>query len=182
LAFMVSAPQSNMAKAPGAPRVPKPGAARPYKPVGGIENISHTYEPAGWENGAHTYQPASWENGSHTYVPAPAAPAPPPAPTGGTSGQASAPSVPDYLTAVQSDPQYLAQTAENSFKVNQQIGNLQQTLGFDETNLQAALAKLAYQQPRDQLSTEQRANQRGSLYSSVYGQQQGNLAHQYAGE
>jgi peptidoglycan hydrolase CwlO-like protein len=38
---------------------------------------------------------------------------------------------------------------------------------------------LAYQRPRDQLNLEEAANRRGALYSSVEGQQQGNLLNTY---
>lgn len=79
------------------------------------------------------------------------------------------------------DAQYYQNVADNQFKVNNQINALNLDRSNAQTALQSQLAQLAYQQPRDQLAMEQRANQAGSLYSSVEGQNQGNLAYQFAG-
>lgn len=101
----------------------------------------------------------------------------------GAAGQApgvSATQAPQPPQPSPLDAQYNANVAMNTFKVNQSIGSLNQQDTNNSVNLQTALAALAYQQPRDQLTTEQNANRRGALYSSVYNQQAGDLAHKYA--
>lgn len=78
------------------------------------------------------------------------------------------------------DATYFGNTSANLFSVNNKITGLGQQSAASSTALQSALGGLAYQQPRDQLKTMQGANARGSLYSSAYGQQQGDLVHNYA--
>jgi hypothetical protein len=66
------------------------------------------------------------------------------------------------------DATYYGNVASNQFGVNNQINTLNLQSDADRTALQAALGKLAQQQPSQQLALEQGANQRGALYSSVY--------------
>ena len=134
--------------------------------------------------------PAPWHGGSGTMlgrnIPAPgqaggsftqtsvgrpqtAPPATTPAPA------ASLPSSP----ASPLDSTYYNNIAANQFKVNNQINSLTAQGQNYNTGLQSALAQLAYQQPRDQLKAEQAMNARGGLYSSVEGQNQGNIVNQY---
>jgi len=77
------------------------------------------------------------------------------------------------------DSTYYQNIAANQFKVNNQINSLTAQGQNANTSLQSALAQLAYQQPRDQLKAEQAMNARGGLYSSVEGQNQGNIVNQY---
>jgi hypothetical protein len=72
--------------------------------------------------------------------------------------------------------------AAHDLGVNNQINALNLRDSNNLTALQTALGNLAYQQPRDQLALEQRANAGGGLYSSVEGQNQANLAHTYLGK
>ena len=78
------------------------------------------------------------------------------------------------------DAEYYANVANYLFKTNNAINQAQQQEGYDRTALQAALGQLQYQQPRANLALEERANQAGSLYSSAYGQQLGDLNNQFA--
>jgi hypothetical protein len=78
------------------------------------------------------------------------------------------------------DSTYYQNVADNTFKVQNAINALNLTGTNDQTALQTALAALAYQQPRDQLALEQKANQSGGLYSSVENMNQANLVHSYA--
>ena len=93
-----------------------------------------------------------------------------PAPAAGGGGSSGSPL----------DATYFQNIADNAFKVNNQINALNLTGSNDQTALQTALAALAYQQPRDQLALEQKANQGGGLYSSVENMNQANLVHSYA--
>ena len=96
--------------------------------------------------------------------------------------QATPPKASATSTAAPSSPldsTYYENLAANQLKVNNSINSLNATSQNDNTNLQSALAQLAYQQPRDQLATEEAANRRGALYSSVEGQQQGDLLNKY---
>lgn len=77
------------------------------------------------------------------------------------------------------DSTALANIGTNTYNVNQQVGGIQLRDAQAAVALQQALAKLAYQQPRDALSLEQNANRGGGLYSSVESLNQGNLAHRY---
>ena len=107
------------------------------------------------------------------------APKPPaaPKPTAGAAGAPAAPQGPSGLDAT-----YFANTNTNQFKVGNQINALNLKSAADTTALQSALAQLAYQQPRAQLALEQKANDTGSLYSSVYDQNLGNLNYGYLGK
>ena len=78
------------------------------------------------------------------------------------------------------DSTALNNIALHGASTGESITGLQQQEAYDNTALQAALGQLAYQQPRDQLRMMQQANARGGLYSSVEGQNQGNLVHSYA--
>jgi hypothetical protein len=69
--------------------------------------------------------------------------------------------------------------AENQLKVNNSLNSLSSASQNNNTALQSALGQLAYQRPRDQLNLEEAANRRGALYSSVEGQQQGDLLNKY---
>lgn len=80
------------------------------------------------------------------------------------------------------DSTYFAAIAANNAKLNSQVNALNLQQGSDQTNYQNTLGNLAYQQPRSQLSLMQAANHNGSLYSSVEGQNQGNLVTQYANQ
>lgn len=91
----------------------------------------------------------------------------------GTSATQTAP------TSSPLDAQYYSNVNQNQFNVGQKINSLGLQQTSADTALQQALAQLAYQQPRDQLSLEQGANRNGSLYSTAYTQNQGNLAHSY---
>lgn len=102
----------------------------------------------------------------------PAVPAPASTPAVQTNAAAAAPVSP-------LDSTYFQNLASNNLKVGNQINGWTADIGNTQTALQSALAALAYQQPRDQLKTEQAANQRGALYSSVYDQDLGNLNNSY---
>lgn len=91
----------------------------------------------------------------------------------GTSATQTAP------TSSPLDAQYYSNVNQNQFNVGQKINSLGLQQTSADTALQQALAQLAYQQPRDQLGLEQGANRNGSLYSTAYTQNQGNLAHSY---
>jgi hypothetical protein len=77
------------------------------------------------------------------------------------------------------DSTYYNNIAENQLKTGNSINSLNAQSQNYGTALQNTLAQLAYQQPRDQLATEEAANRRGALYSSVEGQQQGDLLNKY---
>jgi hypothetical protein len=77
------------------------------------------------------------------------------------------------------DSTYYNNLAENQLKVNNSLNSLSSASQNNNTALQNALGQLAYQQPRDQLNLEEAANRRGALYSSVEGQQQGDLLNKY---
>jgi hypothetical protein len=64
--------------------------------------------------------------------------------------------------------------------VGNSINSINLGIGQQQGALQATLNQLAYQQPRDQLALEERANAGGGLYSSVYNQNLGNLNFKYA--
>ena len=78
------------------------------------------------------------------------------------------------------DDTYFGNVAQNQFNVNQKQLALGQQSAASTQALNTALNQLAYQQPRDQLALEQAANRRGALYSTVYGQQSGDLGLKYA--
>lgn len=77
------------------------------------------------------------------------------------------------------DATYYDNLAANNLKVGNTIAGLNTQIGDLGVGLQSALAQLAYQQPRDQLALEEKANQRGALYSSGYDQQLGDLNNTY---
>lgn len=130
-------------------------------------------------------------NGTWGPLSAPPPPAPPrlaprpgpsPGAAPGAAGQAAGTSgtqTPASSSGTPLDATALSNIAENQFKANNSINSLNAQSGSDTTALQTALAQLAYQQPRDQLSLEQGANRNGALYSSVYNQNLGNLNHSY---
>ena len=109
--------------------------------------------------------------------PRPPAAAPPAANT--------APTAPEQPTGAGGSPldsTYYGNVNDYLFKTNNQIAADRAKIGTADTALQTALGNLAYQQPRDALKLEQGANAHGGLFSSVYGQDQGNLQHTYAGK
>jgi hypothetical protein len=77
------------------------------------------------------------------------------------------------------DSTYYGNVGDFLFKTGNEINadHLKQT-NLD-TALQNAIGQFNYQQPRDSLALEQRANAGGGLYSSVYDQNLGNLTHSY---
>ena len=77
------------------------------------------------------------------------------------------------------DSTYYQNVANYLYKTNNSINADQAKIGNDQTALQTALGTLAYQQPRDQLALEQKANAGGGLFSSVYSQNLGNLNQKY---
>lgn len=77
------------------------------------------------------------------------------------------------------DSTYYQNIADYLFKTQNSINADQAKQTADSTALQGALGQLNYQQPRDQLSLEQKANAGGGLFSSVYGQNLGNLNQKY---
>lgn len=107
-------------------------------------------------------------------APAGPAPAPAPVPAPSTGGTAS-------TAGNELDSTYYLNVAANDFKVNNAINSINLGISQAKNSLQTTLAQLAYQQPRDQLALEQKANAGGGLYSSVYDQNLGNLNYQYAG-
>lgn len=113
-------------------------------------------------------QRAAQAPGAHPVLPPSTHPAPPP------GAPPAAPPGPTF------DSTALANIAANQFRVNNQLNALNQTSAMDQTALQQALAALSYQQPRDSLALEEAANRRGALFSSVYGQQLGDLTHKYS--
>lgn len=66
------------------------------------------------------------------------------------------------------------------FKTNNSINSDQAKIAAANIAYQNALGQLAYQQPRDALALEQKANANGGLFSSVYDQNQANLQHAYS--
>lgn len=90
-----------------------------------------------------------------------------------------APSTTPKPTGSPLDATYYANLAANQLKVGNQIAADNAQIGNLGVSLQSALAQLAYQQPRDQLALEQKANARGALYSSGYDQQLGDLNNTY---
>lgn len=78
------------------------------------------------------------------------------------------------------DSTYYNQVADYLNKTGNSIAADQAKIGNYDTSLQTTLGNLAYQQPRDALALMQKANANGGLFSSVYGQNQGNLQHAYA--
>ena len=111
------------------------------------------------------------------------APRPPRAPGGlGAAANPANPAGPGATQAASPlDSTYFANTAANQFGVNNKINALNLQNSTNSTALQSALAQLAYQQPRAELQLEQKANAGGGLYSSVYGQNLGNLNYQFMG-
>lgn len=99
---------------------------------------------------------------------------------GTTTPPGAAPGQPASSGGPYVDSTALGNIGQNTYDVNQRIGGIQLRDAQAGVALQQALAKLAYQQPRDALSLEQGANRGGSLYSSVYGQNQGDLQTRYA--
>jgi len=80
------------------------------------------------------------------------------------------------------DSTYFGNVAANEFKVNNEVNALNQQGAYARNDLQTALQKLAYQQPRDALKLEQGANSRGALYSTGYNQQLGDLENKYGNQ
>lgn len=80
------------------------------------------------------------------------------------------------------DATYYANVNANNLKVGNEINSLNLKGSGDQTAMQAALAQLQYAQPRADLALEQKANQAGALYSSVYGQNLGNQNYSYLGK
>lgn len=93
--------------------------------------------------------------------------------TGNVSGGDSGPPL---------DSTYFNNIATNNAKLQHTIDTLGLQQQQAQTNLQNTLGNLDYQQPRDQLRLMQNANRNGALYSSVYGQNQGDLVRQYANQ
>lgn len=80
------------------------------------------------------------------------------------------------------DAQYFQNVDTHQASTNNSVAALAQQRNQDTVSMQAALAQLAYQQPRQSLATEQKANAANQLYSSAYGQRQGDLQYQFAGK
>ena len=108
--------------------------------------------------------------------PKPKVPAAPKVPALGAAAPVATPPPPPL------DATYYSNTNANEFGVNNKITGLGQQSAASTQALQTALGNLAYQQPRQQLSLEQGANRRGALFSSVYDQQAGDLATQFANQ
>jgi hypothetical protein len=98
----------------------------------------------------------------------------PPGNSGNSATTQTAPPGPSPL-----DSTYFANVANNNFQVGNKVNALNAQSGYAQTDLQNALAQLAYQEPRDQLKAEEAANMRGGLYSTAYNQQLGDLTHNY---
>ena len=95
-------------------------------------------------------------------------------PAGGPTSSNGSPAAPTL------DATAIANMAENQFKANQAIANLQQQQTSASTALQQQLAALHQQQPLSDLRLMTGANARGGLLTSAYGQQLGNLNQTFA--
>ena len=73
------------------------------------------------------------------------------------------------------DAAYLGNVNAYNLKAGNEINALNLQGSQAGTALQGVLGQLAYQQPRAQLALEEKANKMGSLYSTPYDQQQGDL-------
>lgn len=80
------------------------------------------------------------------------------------------------------DSTYYQNVNNYLFNTGNKINADQLKSAADQTALQSALGQLAYAQPRAELALEQKANQTGGLFSSVYGQNLGNLNQKYLTE
>lgn len=114
------------------------------------------------------------------------APQPPtgPAPTvlkGPPGGSNSATQTPAQQAAGPSplDSTYFANVASNQFQVGNKINALNEANAYGQTDLAKTLANYQYQQPRALLAAERAAAANGALYSTGYGQQLGDIGHQY---
>jgi hypothetical protein len=140
-----------------------PPGGRPVRVNGGVvgagQNLAH---PFGYGNGSAP--PGS-----------PGA-APPPGSGGGGPPGAAPPSGPPL------DSTYYLNVGQSQFGMNQKINALNQQGGYATEDLQSALAKLSYAQPRAELAQEQAANRQGGLYSSVYNQNLANMNYNYLGQ
>lgn len=180
-------------KTPGVPKPPKPTVVKPPsqpKPPGppkppkvataglSLLGASALTKPP---KRTATGPGSALLNGARSLTQAPAqappvapqvAPAPAPVPTGttGTAGTAGN----------ELDAAYYNNVAANNVKVGNSINSINLGIGQQQGALQATLNQLVYQQPRDQLALEERANAGGGLYSSVYNQNLGNLNFKYA--
>ena len=151
-------------KVPKPPRLPAPPrGGTPHQFRGGPVRLRNPNVLHQTTTGGGTPAPGSPPAGGGT---------PTPTPGGGGGTQTPSPL----------DATYYQNVADNLFKVNSQVNALNLQGSQDTTALQSALAQLAYQQPRSQLALEQGANRNGSLYSSVYDQNLGNLNYQFAGK
>jgi hypothetical protein len=125
-----------------------------------------------------SWDPAAQKPPKPRPAPRPAAPMTP-GQTPGTSATTAPQPSPTASQPSPLDSSYYANVASNQAKIDSQLNalNLQSSQG--QTALQAALGNLTYQQPRDQLSLMQNANRGGSLYSTVYQGNLGNLNRTY---
>jgi hypothetical protein len=157
------------------PAVPKPvnlaqafgnkGGKLPGYTYGGGRHGTFAYTGSQPVNMAQAYQNMTSGSGGASTGPAPAQIYRPPAPT----------PAPWDATAA-------SNSASHLFDVNSKVAGLQQQEGYNNTALQAALGSLAYAEPRAELAAGENANRRGALFSSVYGQQLGDLINQYQGK
>ena len=98
------------------------------------------------------------------------------------TGAGNAPSPATTTGGTDLDSTYYNNIANYLFKTNNSINADQAAQTNDQVALQGALGQLAYAQPRDQLALEQKANAGGGLFSSVYGQNLGNLNQKFLTE
>ena len=97
-------------------------------------------------------------------------PKPPQAPAQPAAQSVTAPPAPSPL-----DSTYFANIAANQFKVNNQINALNQASAYGRTDLANNIEQLQQKEPLDQLAAQVAANRRGALFSTVLGQQLGQI-------